>query len=181
MRANPVARLGHVLCLDFEASAFGPGGFPIEVAVADPATRAVRSWLIRPIDLWLGAGEWSEESAAVHKLTRHELLRHGLPVTFVAAELSALCKGKQVLSDAIDLDSAWLTTLYRATHHGDAPFVLFNFHAFAVELCWRLKRKPDIAYQAAELGAQKRFPVTHRAAADARCRAEMLRLIAGCP
>lgn len=174
-------QLDNILCLDFEASAIGKGSFPIEVAVADPRTGALHSWLIRPADQWLAAGVWSEELAAVHKIDRAGLLQDGLPVARVAAELTARCKGRHVLSDAADLDAAWLTTFYDAAEGEDAPFLLHDFHAFAWQLAIRAGRRPDIAYVKAELEAQLRFPMIHRAGADARGRAEMLRFIAGCP
>jgi hypothetical protein len=174
------AFLDNILCLDFEASALGQGSFPVEVALADPKTGELYSRLIRPTDSWLTAGLWSEESAAVHKIAREELLRGGFPVAEVAAALTTRCQGKRVLSDAADIDGAWLTTLYRAAG-GEALFVLGDFHAFAWQLAIRVGRRPDLAYVKAELEAQIRFPMIHRAGADARCLAEMLRLIAGCP
>jgi hypothetical protein len=173
--------LDNILCLDFEASAIGKGSFPIEVAVAEACTGALHSWLIRPTDQWLAVGVWSEESAAVHKIGRTELLLDGLPVARVAAELTARCKGRRVLSDAADFDGAWLATFYEAAQGEEAPFALHDFHTFAWQLALCAGRRPDIAYVRSELEAQIRFPMIHRAGADARCLAEMLRLIAGCP
>ena len=173
-------RLEGIFCLDFEASALGPGSFPIEVAVADAKSGALCSWLIRPTDAWLTDGLWSEESFAVHKITREELLRDGLAVVEVARALAARCEGKRILSDAADIDRAWLARLYKAAGLGP-PFVLSDFHDFAWQLAVGMGRRPDLAYTKSELEAQMRFPMTHRAGADARSRAEMLRLIAGYP
>ena len=88
--------LDHVLCLDFEASALGPGSFPLEVALAEAKTGEVYATLIRPTEDWLRTGIWGSNSAAIHK----ELLRKGLPVKEVAAELTRRSHGKRVLSDA---------------------------------------------------------------------------------
>jgi len=65
--------LDNMVCLDFEASAFGPRGFPVEVAIATPATDALQRWLIRPTAFWLTAGVWSEDSEAVHGLSLAQL------------------------------------------------------------------------------------------------------------
>jgi hypothetical protein len=172
--------LDGILCLDFEASAVGPGSYPIEAAVVDCASTASRSWLIRPTQAWLEDGVWSEASAAVHKLTLAELITHGEPAENVALELTQQCAGKIVLCDGGEHDWRWLTTLFAAID-AQPPFELRDYQACAWELACQSNRRPDIAIHRSEWEARARFPPIHRAAADARCLAEMVRLIAGWP
>jgi hypothetical protein len=91
--------LDSIFCLDFEASAVGPGSYPIEVAVVDCATAERTSWLIQPIEAWLKTGIWSDQSAAVHKVSRKELKTRGEAAEKVAQALAEGCSGKTVLCD----------------------------------------------------------------------------------
>jgi hypothetical protein len=173
--------LDDFVCLDFEASALGKGSYPIEAAVVDCATGGCRAWLIQPTPRWLTQGVWSGEAAAVHNIPRDAPLAHGLPAAQVAAELAAACAGKRVLCDGGEHDRHWLFTLFAEAGSGDPPFLIEDYHAFAWDLACRVGRRPDIAIVNSSLEAQIRFPITHRAAADARSLAETLRLIAGWP
>jgi hypothetical protein len=134
--------------------------------------------MIRPTERWLSHGVWSKEAAAVHGLTLPELVELGLPAQQVAREVSACCDGKSVLCDGGDHDRRWLATLFATTDV--APrFELGDFHTFAGNLAIQSRRRPDIAILRSESKAQVRFPAVHRAAADARYLAEVLRLLAG--
>jgi DNA polymerase III epsilon subunit-like protein len=172
--------LDNIVCLDFEASALGPGSYPIEVAVADCASGDTRSWLIHPCEAWLADGVWSAESAKVHNIPREELRKAGVPVKQVAADLANHVAGKRVLCDGGDLDRYWCGVLFEAAELKPG-FALEDFDPFAWDLAVRSGRRPDVAISNSELEAQIRFPIVHRAAADARWLAEMLRLIAGWP
>jgi hypothetical protein len=176
--------LDDIVCLDFEASALGRLSYPIEVAVADCVTGACSGWLIRPTDAWLEKGVWSEEAAGVHNIPLDELKAAGRPVPEVADLLAVHCAGKRVLCDGGTHDRRWLTTLF-APLDIKPPFVLDDFRTFEWELAGLRARRggprPDLAIANSELEALTRFPPTHRAAADARLLAEILRLIAGAP
>lgn len=172
--------LDGILCLDFEASALARGSWPIEVAVADCTSGATRSWLIRPLDVWLAADVWDPAAQAVHGIAREELLASGLPVEQVAQELADACRDGLVLADGGVHDRYWLAVLYDAIGR-EPPFALGDFHDHAVALALRAARDPQRAIASSELEAQIRFPRTHRAAADARSLAESLRLVAGWP
>jgi hypothetical protein len=172
--------LDNVLCLDFEASALGPGSYPIEVAVVDCASTACSTWLIAPTPAWLSSGIWSDASAAVHQIPRFDLLAHGRAAAEVAAELASCCGGKTVLCDGGEHDWRWLVTLYAALDQ-PPPFQPLDHHAFACDLAGRTGRRPELAINRSEWEALSRFPLMHRAGADARRLAETLRLIAGYP
>jgi hypothetical protein len=172
--------LENIYCLDFEASALGPGSYPIEAAIVDCHSDECTSWLIRPTEEWLADGVWSEQSFEVHKISLSELIAHGLPAETVARELGKRCRGKIVLCDGGDHDRRWLMTLFSCI--GVRPtFGLSDFSSFARDLAARSGRRPEIAITRSELEALSRFPVLHRAGPDARRRAEILRLLAGHP
>ena len=170
-----------LLCLDFEASSLRVGSYPIEVAIADVVSGVTHAWLIRPTAQWLAEGVWDAKSAAIHNIPLEQLLQEGLPVAQVAAELAAQCTGAQVLVDAPSYDGAWLTTLYLGAGFTAPPFQLSDFHTFATKLVAASEDDFAITLVDAAFEAQLRFPHTHRAAADARGNAEILRLLAGYP
>lgn len=172
--------LDNVLCLDFEASALGPGSYPIEVAVADCASGECRSWLIKPTPDWISSGMWSEASAAIHKIPFSDLSEHGQPAEQVATELTSCCIGKTALCDGGAHDWRWLVTLY-ATLGQRPPFQLSDHRAFAWDLARRSGRRPELAVERSEWEALSRLPTMHRAGPDAHRLAESLRLIAGYP
>lgn len=169
-----------ILCLDFEASALGPGSYPIEVAVADCQSTLCTSWLIRPTDEWRAEGIWSEQASDVHQITLSDLTTHGQAPELVAQELGYLCKGKTILCDGGDHDWRRLVTLFSSINE-PPPFKLSNYSSFAWELASRLGRRPEIAVRRSELEALSRFPILHRAEPDARRLAEVVRLLAGHP
>jgi hypothetical protein len=109
-----------ILCLDFEASALGPGSYPIEVAAADCQSTLCTSWLIWPTDEWRAEGIWSEQASDVHQITLSDLTTHGQAAEIVAQELGDLCKGRTILCDGGDHDWRWLVTLF-STIQGTSP------------------------------------------------------------
>jgi hypothetical protein len=168
-----------LLCLDFEASGTDPRCYPIEVAIANAAAGGnVREWLIAPTPAWLETGLWQADAAAIHGLSRAEIIAFGRSVHEVAAELTAYTHGAQVLSDAPTHDGKWLRDLYAATGT-EPPFQLLDFHQFAWRTAALRGRRPDIAIVKAETEAYLLFPKQHRAGPDARRNAEMLRQLQG--
>lgn len=170
--------LARFICLDFEASALGPRSYPIEAGLADPVSGDVRSWLIRPHPRWLLDGEWNAESAAVHGITRETLASEGHDPRAVYSDVLLTIAGREVLSDDPTLDGRWFRALAVAAE-GAPPPALREFDQVVWALCVAEGRRPDIAWAKAKLEARLRFPYLHRAGADARSNAEMLRLIAG--
>lgn len=66
----------HFVFMDLEASAFGPGSWPVEVGLAWITPEGIESWssLIRPDQTW-SLDPWSDESAQVHGIRYDELLK----------------------------------------------------------------------------------------------------------
>jgi hypothetical protein len=171
--------LDDVLCLDFEASGLGDKGFPIELGIVAVTSGQSWEWLIRPTDGWLSRDAWEPEAQVVHGLSLDDLQRDGLTVQQVAAELCAVVMGKRLYSDCTAKDGKWLSELYDAAGTDlSGRAVLEDFEKFAWQLAGSSGRRPDIAYVKAETEAWTKFPITHRALADARHNAEILRCIA---
>ena len=149
-----------VIFLDFEASALGVEGYPIEVGwalVSSPGQVIVRSMLIRPARQW-ATWEWSPDSAAVHNIAQEELMRNGIPAGTVAQVMNTELAGQVVHSDHPRGDGFWLHVLFDAA--GLVPTFRLKDIASAFE------RVSDLAYErAVERGNHP--PVTHRAGDDA--------------
>ena len=94
--------------LDIEASGFGHGSYPLEIGVA-LSDRTVHSFLIAPHADWT---HWREDAAALHGLTREQLLAEGESPRTVAYALNELLEGQVVYSDGWGVDSGWLSLLY---------------------------------------------------------------------
>lgn len=180
--------LDRLVCIDFEASSLGKHSYPIEVGLADPATGEVHSWLIKPQPRWLAEGEWHPESARVHGITQAQLSAEGQHPWIVYTDLLHVIEGREVVSDNPDFDDQWFRVLIAAaladtpedrTRLGEKPPIIHDLDAIAWSLAVNCGRTPEIAWQKAELEACLRFPFAHRAGADARHNAEMLRQIAG--
>lgn len=103
-----------IIFVDFEASCL-PGdrqrSYPIEVAAGIPETGEVRSWLIRPEQVWLDEWDWHDESEQIHGLAREHLLTHGLSRAQVARELQAFIGDREVISDNPSAEGYWLAVL----------------------------------------------------------------------
>lgn len=106
------------LILDFEASGFGRGSYPIEVglALADGSTYCS---LIQPLPEW---DHWCPEGERTHGITREKLQNHGKPVELVAEELNSLLHNNVVYTDGWGFDQTWLALLF---HHADR-FIRFR-------------------------------------------------------
>lgn len=96
------------MILDIEASGFGKGSYPIEIAVTRSDGETL-SWLIKPEDDWV---HWSEEAHQLHRISRHELEEKGLSPVQVAMEMNDLLEGEILYSDGWGFDSGWLNLLF---------------------------------------------------------------------
>ncbi|MDE2400436.1 MAG: hypothetical protein KGL90_02050 [Burkholderiales bacterium] len=96
--------------LDVEASGFGLGSYPIEVGIVMPDGSAWCS-LVRPEPQW---EHWDPNAAALHHITREQLLSHGRPAGEVADALNERLHGQLVYSDAWAHDYTWLSRLFAA-------------------------------------------------------------------
>jgi len=145
--------------IDFEASCLPRHGlsFPIEVGLCGP--EGVVSWLIKPDPAWAD-WSWTEEAAGLHRITREELERNGLPPAQVFAELLQHLDGRRVVADST-LDSYWWNTLAGAAGF-DCPSPILHVG----EILDALRAQPaDI--MAAQAHADELCPARHRAGQDA--------------
>jgi len=143
--------------MDIEASGFGLGSYPIEVGIVMPDGRAWCS-LVRPEPDWQ---HWDPNAAAMHGITREQLMRHGRSVTEIADTLNDWLHGQVIYSDAWAHDYTWLSRLFESAERSP-HFRLENLRALLTDdeaASWHeLKRQV-----AATLSLER-----HRASADAR-------------
>lgn len=168
-----------LLCIDFEASTLGPGSFPIEVALAEVATGAVRSWLIRPAMIWLARGHWSEDAERLHGIDLARLEAEGEEPGAVAAAVLAFAAGRPVFSDAPAYDQQWLDALCGHGRAGPVPRLLHLAERAQAIAFHRRGVLPGLTLAGAAAEAARRVPEVHRAAPDARRNAELLRILLG--
>jgi len=151
---------GRAIFLDFEASALGPRGYPIEVgwAIAEPPAQIrQRAMLIHPAAVW-SDWDWKVESERVHGIPQDVLRRDGVPVREVAEIMNAQLGGQVVYSDYPRGDRFWLRVLFDAA--GIEPAFRLRDVAAVFE------GVSDLAYErAVERG--KHPPIIHRAGDDA--------------
>lgn len=105
--------------LDFEASALSAASYPIEVGVCvwRHPDEPIAGWstLIRPSAAWRDRGEWSEASAAVHRIPR-EALGAGVNPADAMVTLNAILArtGGLAWCDGGPYDLFWLRRLEAA-------------------------------------------------------------------
>lgn len=104
--------------IDLEASGFGKGSYPIEVAYA-LADKQVTSYLIRPQPDWQ---HWCVEAQEIHGISKEQLMTEGQDVVEVALALNQQLEGLTLYSDAWGFDSPWLAKLF------DAASIPQNFY-----------------------------------------------------
>lgn len=143
--------------LDIEASGFGLGSYPIEVGFVQPDGQTWCS-LVKPQTDWQ---HWDPNAAAVHHITREQLLQHGRSCKEVVDVLNERLHGMTVYSDAWAHDYTWLNRLYEAANRSPS-FKLDNLRALLTDAeaaCWHdVKRSVVLS-----LGLAR-----HRASSDAR-------------
>jgi hypothetical protein len=94
--------------LDFEASGFGAGSYPIEVGYVLADGRSA-CYLIRPEADWQ---HWDSEAEGLHGISRALLSRKGRSVREVAAALNERLTGETLYSDAWGHDYTWMALLF---------------------------------------------------------------------
>lgn len=143
--------------LDVEASGFGLGSYPIEVGFVQPSGQAWCS-LVKPMDDWQ---HWDPDAAAVHRITRVQLLERGRSPREITDVLNDRLHGMVVYTDAWAHDYTWLNRLYEAASHSPT---------FKLESLRRLLTDSDAArwHEVKRRVAQTTGLVRHRASSDAR-------------
>lgn len=160
----------HPIILDFEASGFGGGSYPIEVGVA-MADGSTHCMLIRPEPEWT---RWEMDAERIHGIRREDLLTHGVPVDVVCQRLDGWLRGQQVYSDAWGHDHTWLHQLYDAAN---------RVPGFRLASLRQLLAEHELPYwEPARRDVMQGTQATrHRASTDARllqCVLERVRLLA---
>ncbi|MDX2028994.1 MAG: hypothetical protein SFW62_10245 [Alphaproteobacteria bacterium] len=168
-----------IFCIDFEASALGPRGYPIEVGVADVQTGETQAWLIKPTTEWLHERIWSEASETIHGISQNQLLNDGQDPKIIIPEVVNICSDGIVLSDNVKSDSSWFQTLCDAIELPRMPFQIQSFQDAACEIAGRHHSDPTHKIEKAIEQAVEKFPNPHRAGPDARRNAEVIRLLLG--
>lgn len=102
--------------LDFEASALSAASYPIEIGVCvwRHHDEPIAGWstLIRPTEAWRDRGEWSEASAAVHRIPREALEAGASPAEAMAMLNTILATtGGLAWCDGGPYDLFWLRRL----------------------------------------------------------------------
>jgi hypothetical protein len=98
------------IIIDFEASGFGQGSYPIEVGFSG---RHGEGWcsLIRPEEDWT---HWDNNAANMHKIPREVLVERGNTALFVAEQLNFFLSGRTVYTDGWGQDYVWMARLFDA-------------------------------------------------------------------
>ncbi|MFT8711007.1 exonuclease domain-containing protein [Komagataeibacter rhaeticus] len=160
------------LFIDIEATSLHPDSTPIEIAWVTEEGDA-ESYLIRPQPHWT---DWSVAAQRLHGLTPALLSRDGMAAGDVAARFARAARGRQVVSDAVAFDTAWLGALCQSAGL-DTPPVLPVQVAYARAFRPRLDAALPYAAQAeralewvkeTERREQMRRRVRHRALTDAQ-------------
>ena len=96
------------IIIDIEASGFGAGSYPVEIAVVLPNSEK-HNFLVKPAPEWTS---WDREAEQTHGIHRGLLEDWGLPIDEVAWRLNRLLEGQTVYSDGWSFDLSWLGRLY---------------------------------------------------------------------
>lgn len=142
--------------MDFEASGFGPDGYPIEVGYCLGNGKKYCT-LIQPAESWR---YWDNTAEQLHGISRANLLDAGTPIREVALTLNENLQGLVLYSDGWAVDERWLNQLFAIAG------VARSFQLRAIEhiqsecqyLCWDNVRSSLLA----ECTMQR-----HRASSDA--------------
>ncbi|MFZ6774010.1 hypothetical protein ACO0LB_14970 [Undibacterium sp. SXout7W] len=143
--------------IDFEASGFGKGSYPIEVGFS---CRHGDGWctLIRPEDDWQ---HWDCDAAQIHNIRRETLIERGKTPQMVAESLNTYLGGQTVYTDGWTQDYVWMARLYDAA--GLTPrFRLADFREI-------ISPPQEKIWHATRIQVQEELNITrHRASNDAR-------------
>jgi hypothetical protein len=163
--------------LDFEASSLAKASYPIEVAWVFEDGKA-ETHLIRPAEAWT---DWDESAAAIHGISRTELLAAGAPHAEIARHMLEILTGHLVYASSPSWDGKWLSVLLRAAglprhalrlHDTDEAQLEAALAGLGAKLpeAVRLARAEAIiaGIRAADTG-----PIIHRALPDARHECEL--------
>jgi len=158
--------------LDFEASSLAKLSYPVEVAWVFEDGRA-ENHLLQPLPTWT---DWDERAAAVHGISRHELIASGEPVAAVARHLLEVMEGHVVYASSPSWDGKWLSVLLRGAGLPRHALRLRDTDEAQLEIAREMltgKVNADALEAVANAlvggvrAAASRDPIAHRALADA--------------
>jgi hypothetical protein len=166
--------------LDIEASSLHEGGFPIEIAwIDDGGVEA--TYLIGPEPTWR---EWSYASECVHRIGYDTVVADGEPAAKVAREIfSDLSQAKAIFTDNPEFDGRWLSMLLATAGLGPDALPLQDLVALEAKLMVPILHRFPRVFRAenarirrlAHEHADRTSPRTHRALADVKRHAVMIR------
>lgn len=143
--------------IDVEASGFGAGSYPIEIAFAKSATE-VESHLVAPPDNW---HHWSDAAERLHGITREQLLTEGLPPKAITQWLNRSLMSQTLYSDAWHYDFSWIHCLFNEVD------VLPEFKIASIEEILTEEQSKLWAICKADVAASMQL-IPHRAANDVK-------------
>jgi hypothetical protein len=158
--------------LDFEASSLAKLSYPVEVAWVFEDGRS-ETHLLRPLPGWT---DWDEGAAAIHGISRDQLLAAGEDVAAVTRHLLEVMNGHVVYASSPSWDGKWLSVLLRGGGLPRHALRLRDTDEAQLEIA-REMLAPNVPAGAidaiaAEIIARVRAaastaPIVHRALADA--------------
>ncbi|MFZ6658523.1 hypothetical protein [Undibacterium sp. TJN19] len=143
--------------IDFEASGFGKGSYPIEVGFS---LRHGEGWctLIRPESDWQ---HWDAQAARIHRILRETLVERGKSPMLVTEQLNTVLAGLTVYTDGWTQDYIWMARLY------DAAERVPNFRL--ADLREIISPQQESVWHATKNQVQEDLNISrHRASNDAR-------------
>jgi hypothetical protein len=143
--------------IDVEASAPGPGSYPIEVGFVLPCGTPFCS-LIHPEPDW---HRWDAEAERAHGIRREALYMYGRKAREVARQLNDILRRQTVYSDVREEDASRLALLFE-TAHLKQRFRIESLHALLSE------EQAAIWHPVKEMVATELAIARHRASLDAR-------------
>lgn len=152
------AEITNFAILDFEASSLSAQSWPIEIGLSWIERDTVQTWhsLICPAADW-DLTDWSPQSGAIHGIPLSDL-ENAPSASKVAQEFLNILGGRQLVSDAPEFETRWLSRLFMACGEGQLPPIEeFDDVSFAMYSGYAL----DMVYETIE-----RRPAPHRAGPD---------------
>jgi DNA polymerase III subunit epsilon len=144
--------------LDFEASSLSRESWPVEIGLSWIEGVETKTWssFIRPAPDW-SVSDWSEQSAAVHRIAREQL--YDAPSTYeVVKELFNKLAGRMLISDAPEFEARWMARMLTAAGCTTVP-IIKDYHEVSHNLFSGLAL--DMLYESLE-----RNSAPHRAGPD---------------
>lgn len=159
-----------MIFIDFEASSLN--GFPIEIGWAEVLRdrRIVAESHYIHFPPWMDQLDlWDHQAEAIHRISRRFLMEMGRPPVEVASRANEALEGAVVCADSA-YDAMWAGQLFNAAD------IELRFSIVDISVAFSGPEIEETAIQNARQVADRQFPMTHRAAEDARHWAEVYKM-----